>query len=256
MENLLKLSWLLKAPLTFPLFLRMTKITFNLLEPSTKDVICDVGCGRGERISLLSNHIEKVVGMDIAQPVMEFLEQNRKSANVSFHTVDATAEPPPEFTGTFNKCLCMDLIEHVDNPELVFSFLRKLIRPDGLALIGIPINSAAHGRHLFNTEDVFNLADNLGTETKVVLFRRNMWGRLVDDHVYAKIRQIIKPRREGDYCHEGVGFEMMAKPKKIYFLFKLAIVFLYLISQNSYHETYRGDEAADRAFILAKRSVD
>ena len=187
---------------------------------------------------------------------MEFLEQNRKSANVSFHTVDATAEPPPEFTGTFNKCLCMDLIEHVDNPELVFSFLRKLIRPDGLALIGIPINSAAHGRHLFNTEDVFNLADNLGTETKVVLFRRNMWGRLVDDHVYAKIRQIIKPRREGDYCHEGVGFEMMVKPKKIYFLFKLAIVFLYLISQNSYHETYRGDEAADRAFILAKRSVD
>lgn len=253
MADLLKFGALVKMSLTNVWFLRLTKVVFKLLKPSAGDAICDVGCGAGERILLLSKYVDKAVGIDISSPLIEFLSQKTKAGNVSFHVVDATSELPAEFVGAFNKCLCMDLLEHVESPERALGFIYKIMKPGGYAVVGFPINTdyEKHHRH-FNAEDVYQLASDLDMDTQVFLLKLTPWGSLVD-RTYIFVQNVLSPPRGADYFHESAAFEMLTKPRKIHSLYKLVTILLFKLSQNSYHETHKEDKAANRAFILAKK---
>lgn len=134
MGEVLNFRALLKLSPTNVWFLRLTKVIVALLAPTKEDTLCDVGCGAGQRVLLLAQYVKQAVGMDISPPVIDFLNQKTRRNNVSFHLVDATVEPPQEFVGAFHKCLCMDVLEHVEQPELVLNFINRITRPGGWSL--------------------------------------------------------------------------------------------------------------------------
>jgi len=253
MENILKFDALFRMSLTNVWFLRLTRFAFKLLKPAAGDAVCDVGCGAGERVLLLSRYVDRAVGMDISVPLIGFLSAKTGGDKVSFHVVDATAEPSPEFVGAFNKCLCMDLLEHVERPEQALRFISKIMKPGGQAVIGLPINTdyEKHHRHLTN-EDVYQLASELDMDTQVFLLRLTPWGRLID-RSYILVQNILNPPRGSDCFHESAAFAMLTRPKRIHSLYKLVILLLFKLSQNSYREAPKEDKTARRAFILAKK---
>lgn len=253
MTDLLNFETLVRMSPTNVWFLRLTKFAFKLLAPADDDAVCDVGCGAGERILLLSSYVRKATGLDISAPLIEFLSEKTKGDNASFHVVNATAEPPPEFISAYDKCLCMDMLEHVEEPAQVLGFISKILKPGGYAVIGLPINTdyEQHHRH-FDAGGVSRLAGDSDMETRVLLLKLSPLGRLID-RTFTLIRNVLSPPRAGDCFHESMAYKMLTEPKKIHGLYKLVIVLLFKMSQDSYHETYRQDKAARRAFILAKK---
>ena len=83
MDEILKFGNLFKISLTNVWFLRLTRFAFKLLKPAADDAICDVGCGAGERVLLLSKYVDRAVGMDISAPVIELLSAKTAGDKVS-----------------------------------------------------------------------------------------------------------------------------------------------------------------------------
>jgi SAM-dependent methyltransferase len=103
--------------------------------------ICDVGCGTGAIIEILSQHFPQATaeGFEIS-PHAYTMCMKRRSANLSFTKADAFQ------SGTFfDLCMAIDVIEHVENP---FAFLRSMKGTAQWHILHIPLdmNALAVGR--------------------------------------------------------------------------------------------------------------
>jgi ubiquinone/menaquinone biosynthesis C-methylase UbiE len=135
--------------------------------------ICDVGCGTGAIIELLSKHYPQAAaeGFEIA-PHAYAMCIKRQSANLSFTMADAF-----QSGRHFDLCMAIDVIEHVENP---FAFLRSMKKVARWHVLHIPLdmNALAVGRgwvlpearrklghlHYFSRESAISLLAEAGLE--------------------------------------------------------------------------------------------
>ncbi len=112
----------------------------QLLRANENDKILDVGCGTGWHIFHYGPHCRFVVGIDISREGLKRasrrLKSLRKHSNVQF--VRGSVEKLPFSKNSFNKVLCVSLIEHVENPKLSLSEIRRVLLKNGLIVIGTP----------------------------------------------------------------------------------------------------------------------
>ena len=111
-----------------------------------------------------------------------------------------------------------------------------------------PINNPHHGRNYITREDVYKLFDGIELKSKIKIVKLKRFAALIDKF-YAKVQSILKPPREADTFEDLVRFDMMKNPKRIYDLYKLIIIILFKISENSYHE----NDFGNRALIIAEK---
>lgn len=94
---------------------------FNILEKNgvTPASICDVGCGTGAIVEILSKRYPNaaVNGFEISPHAYEMC-MKRRSANLTFSMSD-----PFQSEESFDVCMAIDVVEHVENP---FAFLRSM----------------------------------------------------------------------------------------------------------------------------------
>jgi SAM-dependent methyltransferase/uncharacterized protein YbaR (Trm112 family) len=95
------------------------------------DRVLDAGCGQGE---LLQDFVRAGVPVDyygvdlgVGDPAWEF----RVSAIADLHQL-------PFASDAFDKVVCSEVLEHVDEPERVFAELVRVLRPGGHLLIAVP----------------------------------------------------------------------------------------------------------------------
>jgi SAM-dependent methyltransferase len=103
----------------------------NDLHPSS---ICDVGCGAGEVLRLLSEHLQDTItysGYDIS-PQAIALSSKRATNNISFHLGDLLEEDR-----WFDLVLGLDIVEHVED---YIGFLKKLKGKARYKLLHIPLD--------------------------------------------------------------------------------------------------------------------
>jgi SAM-dependent methyltransferase len=89
-------------------------------------IILDVGCGDKPYEKLLKNH-EKYIGLDYD----------------GAHYPDkidiiASADSIPLLDGSVDSVLCTQLLEHMENPDLVISEIKRILKPGGYAVISVP----------------------------------------------------------------------------------------------------------------------
>lgn len=107
----------------------------NHLEPQT---ICEVGCGVGEVLKQLQEHMEKncmFVGYDISPQAIE-IAQSRANERLYFKLMDIQQEQEI----FFDLILVMDVIEHMED---YFSFLRAIEPRSAYKIFHFPLDLSA-----------------------------------------------------------------------------------------------------------------
>lgn len=92
--------------------------------------VLDIGCGGGFLSNDLALQGHKVTGIDLSESSLEAAKRYDKTKSVQYLRGDACALPFQE--SSFDVVCAMDILEHIQNPELLIHEASRVLRPDGL----------------------------------------------------------------------------------------------------------------------------
>ena len=244
----MKFNELIKAPLANLYSMRTLELVLSNLNLNKDDAVLEIGLGSGFETCILAKRSKEVVGIDISKELVEFLRKTLRLDNVKFYVLDATKELPNEFSGAFDKCICLDVLEHVQDPKALLNVISKVLKVGGCLGMTLPI-SKEHGRTILTEEDVYELFRGIGLSTDIRIVKQNKFGSLLSK-IHAKAQNAFKQMpREANRFHETIAFEMLTHPRKMYWLYKLGIILLFKLSAHTYHD----DKSGKRALIVAQK---
>lgn len=95
--------------------------------------VLEVGCGAGNILDRI--HGARLFGADLSTAL---LDKARRRLGTRAELVEAFAESLPYESGRFDRVYCSEVLEHVVDPVAVLREMRRVIRPDGRAVISFP----------------------------------------------------------------------------------------------------------------------
>jgi 2-polyprenyl-6-hydroxyphenyl methylase/3-demethylubiquinone-9 3-methyltransferase len=118
--------------------------------------VLDVGCGGGILSESMAKMGANVTGIDAAQESVVIAKQHARDNQLSleYHCI-----PVEDFESEgFDVITCMELLEHVQKPELVFKHCKRLLKPNGfLFLSTISRTLKAYASAIIAAEYVLNI---------------------------------------------------------------------------------------------------
>ena len=98
--------------------------------------VLDVGCGGGLLCEALHHAGARVTGVDLAEGMVEVaqLHAAEQSLPIEYRVADAESLVAAH-AGAFDIVTCMEMLEHVPNPDATVATLAKLVRPGGSVFI-------------------------------------------------------------------------------------------------------------------------
>lgn len=112
--------------------LRSRFILRHIPDPAPR--LADIGCGGGILSEALARSGARVVGIDQAQAVLTVAAQHARQSGLDIEyrnqTVEQMAAGEP---AGFDAVTCMEMLEHVPDPEAVVAACARLLRPGGRA---------------------------------------------------------------------------------------------------------------------------
>lgn len=163
----------------------MLTINFKQLGFKDGDALLDVGCGEGRHvIHACLEHNILGVGVDLslrdlkttAERFAPFVNYNQNSY-FSIQQTDAAKLPFAD--KSFDKIICSEVLEHIENYQGVLQEIKRVLKPDGILAISVPrswpekicwkLSSAYHqveGGHIriFNAKKLCTEIETLGFE--------------------------------------------------------------------------------------------
>lgn len=98
--------------------------------------VLDLASGEGYGTNLISKKAKQAIGLDINKEAIEKSRAKYKSNNIEFHI--GNAEKMPFQNKEFDVIVCFETIEHVDNPNILLSEIKRVLCPGGLLIISTP----------------------------------------------------------------------------------------------------------------------
>jgi SAM-dependent methyltransferase len=101
--------------------------------------VLDYGCGGGFGCSLIATkgRAQKVIGVDVDAGAIQLAKQRYVSlTNLSFETFDGYSIPFND--QSFDMIVSFEVIEHVSDVSHYLAEIKRLLKPDGLALFSTP----------------------------------------------------------------------------------------------------------------------
>jgi len=92
--------------------------------------VLDLGCGGGFLTHALAKENHRVVGIDLSASSLTIARDNDPTDRVHYQTADACSVDMPD--SSFDVICAMDLLEHVETPELLIKEASRLLRKGGL----------------------------------------------------------------------------------------------------------------------------
>lgn len=126
--------WDLKGPLKTLHDINNIRLAFiDKHLPLNNCYILDVGCGGGILSEGMAHLGATVTGIDAAQEAIQAAKEHAEQQQVAI-TYECTAIEDYEHSG-FDAITCMELLEHVQNPEVVIEHCNRLLKPGGLLFL-------------------------------------------------------------------------------------------------------------------------
>lgn len=97
--------------------------------------VLDLGCGNGAVTAWLAERGLEVVGVDPSESGIAWARQSRP--DLEFHRASAY-EPLRARLGSFSLVLCLEVIEHVYDPQVFIGTVRDVLTPGGIAILSTP----------------------------------------------------------------------------------------------------------------------
>ena len=112
---------------------------FRGIPVGADDVVVDVGCGEGAALAFCARLDATVIAVDHHEETLAAaratLEGQGQGAR-EFHAAAAEDLPLPD--GTASRVLCMEVLEHVNDPVKALAELARIGRPGALYLLTVP----------------------------------------------------------------------------------------------------------------------
>lgn len=128
--------------------------------------VLDVGCGGGLLSEAMARRGAEVTGIDLGPLTIEVAELHALESSLPIRYVRESAEAhAAHAAGTYDAMICMEMLEHVPEPESVLRAIRTLARPDGhVVLSTLNRNLKSYLLAIVGAEYVLNLLAR-GTHT-------------------------------------------------------------------------------------------
>jgi 2-polyprenyl-6-hydroxyphenyl methylase / 3-demethylubiquinone-9 3-methyltransferase len=98
--------------------------------------VCDVGCGGGILSESMARTGAQVLGIDLAQAVLDVAELHALEAKIAVqYRAVAAEELARELPAAFDLVTCMEMLEHVPDPAASLAALAALVRPGGDVIV-------------------------------------------------------------------------------------------------------------------------
>jgi 2-polyprenyl-3-methyl-5-hydroxy-6-metoxy-1,4-benzoquinol methylase len=129
-------------PLIRFLFWRRLWLTMNFLEShGPYETVLDFGCGGGVAIPLLKQFSKRVIGLD--EDLVPYRNLSKHIDSIKDLEVYETKEKPlSSFPAKgFDIITALDVLEHIENLENIFSEFLRVLKPGGMLMVTGPTES-------------------------------------------------------------------------------------------------------------------
>ncbi|MCM8807793.1 MAG: class I SAM-dependent methyltransferase [Candidatus Omnitrophica bacterium] len=164
------------GPATYLRFLLLKKIT----KWDRSDVVLDVGCGSGRFIQLLSPLVREIHGIDISEEALK-IARNLKINNAFLRKGNALKIPYKD--NFFDKVICIDVIEHIEDDEKVLKEIKRVLKKGGEGIVYFvagTLNPSIGHFHSYNFSSIVNLARKLDLRIKKLITYRSILDKIIN----------------------------------------------------------------------------
>ena len=113
---------------------KRVKQILSFLKINENDTVIEIGCGVGDILSRLDKGI--LTGMDISQYILDIAKKKYKS--IKFINGNAENLPVEISQNKYDKIICSEVLEHVENPVNVLKEIKKISKDNSIIVISIP----------------------------------------------------------------------------------------------------------------------
>lgn len=117
------------------------------LKPDAR--LLDVGCGTGALHPFLKDIVAKYEGADVVR-YPEF------PSDCAFHTINLDAQRLDVPDAAFDAVICVETIEHLENPRALARELARVVKPGGIAALTTPNNLSLLSKLTLVVKNQFN----------------------------------------------------------------------------------------------------
>ena len=97
-----------------------------------KDLVIDIGCGRGEDLPYMTN-ASRVIGYDLDAEILKYYSAQN---NINAVAGDATSMPFKE--GSIDSVNCIDVLEHIPDYRSAIRDIYRMLKIGGVLVISVP----------------------------------------------------------------------------------------------------------------------
>lgn len=118
--------------------------------------VLDVGCGGGILCEAMAKEGAKVTGIDAESEAIHVAQKHAKANHLNID-YSCTAVEVYE-NHCFDVVTCMEMLEHVQNPELVLKHCKRLLKPNGFLFVStISRTAKAYATTIIAAEYLLNI---------------------------------------------------------------------------------------------------
>ena len=156
--------------------------------------VLDAACGEGYGSAHLARSAKTVIGVDVSQQAINHARERYQAENLEFQPANVCNLPFAD--GQFECIVSFETLEHIEDQSGLLKEFRRVLSPDGFALISSPDKAIYTDRH--HTENEFHVRELYRDELEALLgeqfpacrllrqklvFQSAIWSEEPDPHV-------------------------------------------------------------------------
>jgi len=126
--------WEVQNPISQQGERRRAEITASLLRPKGNERILDIGCGEGYQMSYIVEQGTQVIGLDLSVERLKQAKNRVRNADL----VCASSERLPFKSQIFDKVMCLELLEHLNEPRKTILETESVLKERGTLVVSVP----------------------------------------------------------------------------------------------------------------------